>query len=106
MRGTNEYPPAIGLSVVEPPWDGNTARIRSEIVVFDQNWRALPSCPGVLEAPDQLSVFGVDADSWPALALKALARPVDVLELLITKGAGFARDLLVIDTQRELQAPE
>ena len=79
MGGTNEDLPAIGLGVVEPPRDGDAARIRPEVVVVDQDWRGLPGRTRVLEAPDQLPLLGVDADGRPALALKSNRRRVRLM---------------------------
>jgi len=98
--------PAIGLGVVESPRDCDALRKGSEIVVIDQHWGALPARARVLEASDQLPLLGVDADGRGALALETPAHAVDVFELLISKGTGCARDLLVIDAQGEFQAPE
>src|SRR5450755_1083965 len=62
--------------------------------------------PAFMNASDQLPLLRVDADGRPALVREAPSRAVDVVELLVSKGTGFAGHLLVIDAQRELQTPE
>lgn len=62
----------------------------------------------VLEVPDFLLFLGVNTDDWIAFIGELFPKRCNNLELLITIIRRYIRirNLLVVDTQREIQFPE
>ena len=59
--------------VVNPVGDAQAARLGAEVVIVDQNGRAIPFGPSVFEVTDQLAFLAIDADEGKALTLEASA---------------------------------
>jgi len=57
--------------VVNAVGDAYAAGISKEVVVVDQNGRAVPFGAGVLEIADHFAFLAVDTDDGKALALEA-----------------------------------
>jgi hypothetical protein len=58
-------------------------------VIVHQNGRSIPFGSGVLEISDQFAFPAIDADDRKTLSLEASPQRADMLELLITVGAGI-----------------
>jgi len=68
----------------------------------DCDWLAVPGGTRVLEAPDQLLLFGVDADDRQPARGEVLANVGDVFELgvaVLGRGLGHPGELLVVDPE-------
>src|SRR5438552_12682635 len=85
---------AVVGRVVNAVGDTYPAGIGKEVVIVDQNGRAVPFGAGVFEVADHFAFLAIDADDGKSLALEASPSPADVLELLISMGAGVGGDLL------------
>jgi hypothetical protein len=94
---------AVVQEVVNTVGDANAAGIGAEVVIVDQNRRAIPFGSGVLEVADQFAFLTIDADEGETLSMKARSQRADLLELLIAVGGGIGGDLLAVDTQRGIQ---
>ena len=92
--------------VIDAVGDAYPAGVREEVVIVHQNRRAIPLSAGVLEVADHLTFLAVDADDGQTASLEAGPERGNVLELLITVGAGMGGDLLAVDLQREIHLVE
>ena len=99
----NKNMAAVARRLVKCPGDGGTDRISLEVVIVDRNRRAFPGASVILEAPQHLLLFGINAGHRPTLSCETPPHSADVLKLLVAKRAGCASELLMIDAQRELQ---
>jgi hypothetical protein len=62
---------AVVGRVVNAVGDADAAGIGKEVVIVDQNGRAVPFGAGVFEIADHFAFLGVDADDGKALTLEA-----------------------------------
>ena len=91
VGGADEQAAVVGGEVVDAVGQGDAVGVGSEVVVVDQGRLLAPGGAGVLEVPDQLALFGVDADDRQALVGEGLALGGDVGELGVAAGVLLAR---------------
>lgn len=89
----------VSEQIVDAVGDRHPGGIGAEVVVVHQHRRAVPLGAGVLEMADQFPLLGVDADHGEPLALETVSQGRDVVELLITVGAGISGQHLAIDAE-------
>src|SRR5450759_1906414 len=84
MRSSHTDRAAIGLQVGDAVGDGHAECLGAEVMILDPHRLRAPTTARILEATDQLLLFGIDADDRSGLTDKALALSGDMTELLVT----------------------
>src|ERR1019366_8845251 len=74
-----------------------------EVMILDPHRLRAPTTARILEATDQLLLFGIDADDRSGLTDKALALSGDMTELLVTLRTTRFGDLFAVAAQGDAQ---
>lgn len=106
MRDADADGATVVGRVINAIGDSHPAGIGEEVVIVHQDRGAIPFGASVFEVANHLALLTVDADDGEALSLEASPERADMLELLISVGAGVGGDLFAIDAQREIHLVE